>query len=75
MRVGELCWLGSHSLLIYLYHMFYAWIICVVTGFSLKYQAPVTTGVLVKSLLLTIACLGLFTLGYIIADWIATRKA
>ena len=32
--MDKLAWLGSHSLIIYLFHMFFAWIICTVTGFS-----------------------------------------
>ena len=31
-RVKELSWLGSHSLLIYLFHMFFAWLISIFTG-------------------------------------------
>ena len=74
-RVKELSWLGSHSMLIYLFHMFFAWIICIVTGFSLQFEETVTTGILLQSLLLGIVCLALCILLNIIVDKIKAKKA
>ena len=70
-RVKELSRLGSHSLLIYIYHMFFAWIISQITGFSLSYTDPAEPSVIAKSLLLTAVCLTLCILRYIIGDKIA----
>ena len=78
-RVTELSWLGSHSLIVYLYHMFFAWIVCIITGFSLKYETPVSTAVLWQSVALTLGVLALCILRDIIGEKIAAyweqRKA
>ena len=73
-RVKEISWLGSHSLLIYLYHMFFAWIICQITGFSMKYEEPVEMATVGKSALLCAACLTLCILRYVIEDKIKAGK-
>ena len=67
-RVQELSWLGSNSLIVYLYHMFFAWIISTVTGFSLKYPADAGTDVVLLSLALALACLGLCILRVLIEN-------
>lgn len=67
-RVKEVAWLGSHSLIIYLYHMFFAWIICIITGFSIRYEEPTDAGTIAKSVLLTAACLGLTIIRNMIED-------
>ena len=72
-RVKELSWLGSHSLLIYLFHMFFAWIICLITGFSLSFKEAVTFDVVSESLLLGVVCLGLCILLNIIVDKIKAK--
>ena len=65
-RLNEIAWLGSHSLFLYLFHMFYAWIISVITGFSVRYEEPVSSGVLAGSIILTAASLCLCILrGYL----------
>lgn len=76
-RVKELSWLGANSLPVYVFHMFIAWIICTITGFSLKYGEAVGTDVLVKSVLLSVACVGLSLLCPVIEKKIvaARRKA
>ena len=74
-RVKELSWLGSHSLLIYLFHMFFAWIICIITGFSLKFEDTVAADVVAKSLLLGVVCLALCIVLNIIVDKIKAKKA
>ena len=45
MNVQGLAWIGSHSLTFYLYHMFYAWIIHIVTGYPLTAKAGETAPV------------------------------
>lgn len=50
LRVKELAWVGENSLIIYLFHYFFAWIISIITGFSLRYSAPVTNEVFLKSI-------------------------
>lgn len=72
-RIKELSWLGSHSLLIYLFHMFFAWIICIITGFSLNFEKTVAFDVVLKSLLLGVTCLGLCILLNIIVDKIKEK--
>ena len=67
-RVKELSWLGSHSLLIYLYHMFIAWIISQITGFSLFYQDPSDPLTITLSILLGVGCLVICILRYVIGD-------
>ena len=52
-------WLDSHTLILYLFHMFYAWIICVITGFSVFYKEPVSFDILAGSVLLTAVSIGL----------------
>ena len=48
-RVKELAWVGANSMTIYLFHYFFAWIISVISGFSLRYSAPVTNEIFLKS--------------------------
>ena len=67
-RVKELSWLGSHSLLIYLFHMFFAWIICIITGFSLSFKETVSFEVVLQSLLLGVVVLALCIVLNIIVD-------
>ncbi len=73
-RVKEISWIGSHSLLIYLYHMFFAWIICQITGFSMKYEEPVEMATVWKSVLLCAVCFTLCVLRYVIEDKIKAGK-
>ena len=37
-KVDKFAYLGLHSLYLYVYHVFIAWIICMITGFSMKYD-------------------------------------
>lgn len=73
-RVTELAWLGSHSLTIYLYHYFYAWVISVITGFSLRYPDPVTTDIFWKSAGVACGALVLSILTAVIQDRIAAKE-
>ena len=72
-RVKELAWLGSHSLLIYIYHMFFAWIISVITGFSVFYPEDPDPGMIAKSVLLSVVCLTLCILRYVIGDALTAK--
>lgn len=71
MRVNELAWLGSHSLYIYLFHMLYAWLISIITGFSIQYKDEITGETVAISLLISLASLGLSVLTAIAADTLA----
>ena len=68
LRIEKLAWLGSHSLIIYLFHVFCAWIICAVTGFSIFYKKSVSAEVLLGSILLSVCCLVLCILLGILED-------
>ncbi len=72
-RVKELAWLGSHSLLIYLYHMFFAWIISIITGFSVMYPEEPDVKTLLLSILMTVACFTLCILRYVLGDIITGK--
>ena len=71
--MGKLAWLGTHSLIVYLFHMFYAWIISAVTGFSVFYQEPVSDKVLTGSVLLSAGCLVLCVLRAVMEDRVKKR--
>ena len=73
-KMNALAWVGSHSLFLYLFHMFYAWILCIITGFSVRYEETVTVGVLWGSVLLTVVCLILCTLRGIVGDKLKKKK-
>ena len=73
-RVTELAWLGSHSQTIFLFHVFYAWVISIITGFSLRYPDPVTNDIFWKSAALTCGALGLSILTAVIKDRIASKE-
>ena len=73
-RMKELAWLGSHSLIFYLGHMFIAWILCNLTGFSTRYPETADAGLLLKSLLLTLGCLALCALYAAGADKFKARR-
>ncbi len=74
-RTKELAWLGSHSLIIYLYHMFLAWIIGIITGFSVFYEDPSDGRTIALSVLLTLACLALAIGRNIVEDRLQARKS
>ncbi len=63
-RVKELAWIGSNSMTIYLFHYFFAWGISIISGFSLRYAAPVPADVVWKSALVA---LGAFLLSVLYA--------
>ncbi len=63
-RVKELAWLGSHSLLIYIYHMFFFWILSIITGKHSKDPAVwgkghwFTCAIVLGAIALGRACMG-----------------
>jgi hypothetical protein len=48
--------------------MFFAWIVCIITGFSMKYEEPIAPEVLWGSVALTLGCLALCILRDIIGE-------
>ena len=59
-RTDEIAWLGSHSLNIYLCHVFFAWLISVFTGFSImNYGDSSTVAEKLFSVLLFVADMAL----------------
>ena len=59
-NVDSLAYLGSHSIYLYMYHVFIAWIICRFTGFSMRYDPEtMTVDTFEKSLLLAIVSIAI----------------
>ncbi len=74
-RVDELAYLGSHSIFIYMYHYFIAWVISMFTGFSLKYDADnVTAEKLAISIVLAIVSIALSIVISICSDKFKKNK-
>jgi len=72
-RFNEIAWLGAHSFTYYLFHMFYAWLLSIIFGFSvLKMQWWVGLLVAIASIAL---CTGQFLLMDLLARKIKERKA
>ena len=74
-RTKELSWVGSHSMVFYIYHMFFAWIFCVITGFSTSYKEPISAGTVWMSILLTAFSLTFCFLRIVLGEYLAERKA
>ena len=74
-RVKELAWIGSHSLLIYLYHMFFFWILCIITGFPMRFPEEPSAAVIAQSVLVTIVVAALCILRYVCADIITGKNS
>ncbi len=75
-RVTELSWLGSHTMTVYLFHVFIAWIISTLTGYPLSYDpAAVRAGTVVKSLLFACAVLAICIGIDIVRDRLAQQKS
>ena len=69
LKVDKLAYLGSHSIFIYMYHYFIAWLISMFTGFSLRYKAnDVTATTLAISIVLAIVSIALSIVISICAD-------
>lgn len=74
LRVTELAWLGSNSMTFYLFHFFFAWVICVITGFSLRYPESVTSAIFWKSAAVTAGSTVLCWLRVIIGEKIEAKS-
>ena len=74
-KVDKFAYLGSHSLYLYMYHVFIAWIICMITGFSMRYDPEKVTGEqLAISIVLAVVTIIITILISICADKIKARK-
>ncbi len=75
-KVDKFAYLGSHSLYLYVYHVFIAWIICMITGFSMRYDPEKVTGETIAiSIVLAVVTIIITILISICADKIKARKA
>lgn len=75
-KVGKFAYLGSHSIYLYMYHMFIAWIISMITGFSLRYDPKTVTGEQIAiSLLIAAVSIAVSILISICADKIKNKRA
>lgn len=75
-KVDKFAYLGSHSLYLYVYHVFIAWIICMITGFSMKYDPENVTGEqLAISIVLAVVSIALSILISVCADKIKSKRA
>ncbi len=74
LRVKELAWVGSNSMTIYLFHFFFAWIISIISGFSIRYANPSPADVFWKSAALTAGSIILCILRIVIADKITAAR-
>ena len=73
-RVEELAWVGRNSMDIYLCHYFFAWVISIITGFSLRYPDTITSDVFWKSVALTAGSFALCVLFVIVKEKIEESK-
>ena len=75
-KVDKPAYLGSHSIYLYMYHVFIAWAIGMMTGFSIRYDPKNVTGEqLAVSLLLAVVSITVSILIGICADKIKSKKA
>ncbi len=62
-KMNGLAYLGKQSIYIYIFHVFIAWLICLITGFSMRYDPEtVTAAVIAKSILLAIVSIAVSVL-------------
>ena len=73
-RVKELAWIGANSLTIYLFHFFMAWIISIITGFSLRYADPAPGDVIRNSAFVAAGAFVLSVLRVVIGEKIKKRQ-
>ena len=74
-RVTELAWVGENSMTIYLFHYFFAWVLSIIFGLSLRYTEPLEPGFFAKSAALTAASFALCVLYAIVQNKIKEQKA
>ena len=68
LRVKELAWIGSHSLTFFIYHMFYGWIVSLLTGIPILYRETADTAAVWKSLLLSAVVIVLCAVTALVSD-------
>jgi len=73
-RIKELAWIGSNSMTIYLFHYFFAWVISIISGFSLRYQAPASNDIFWKSAAVAVGAFVLCILRVVIKNNPAPKK-
>ena len=71
-RLKELAWLGSHSLYLYIFHMFFAWI--TLTGFSVMYEKTADGSVLAGSFIVSAVSIALCVLAGLLSDKLKAKK-
>ncbi len=75
-KVDKPAYLGSHSIYLYMYHVFVAWIICMFTGFSMRYDPKNVTGEqLAISIVLAVVSIAVSILISVCADKIKSKRA
>ncbi len=73
-RVKELAWIGSNSMSIYLFHYFFAWVISIIFGFSLRYPSPSPDDMFWKSAAVTVGAFILSVLRVGIMEKLANKN-
>ena len=73
-RVRELAWIGANSMTIYLFHFFFAWVISIITGFSLRYADPAPNDVIWKSAAVAAGALILCVFRVLVGERIKTTQ-
>lgn len=74
-NISKIAYLGSHSIFLYMYHYFIAWIISMFTGFSIRYdENNVSVFTLLISILLAVASIVLSVLISIGVDKLKNKK-
>lgn len=75
-KIGKFAYVGSHSIYLYMYHVFVAWIICMITGFSMRYDPENVTGEQIAiSILIAVVSIIISILISICSDKIKAGKA
>ncbi len=74
-NISKIAFLGSHSIYLYMYHVFVAWVICCITGFSMRYDPKTMTALTFeRSLLLAIVSIIISILISVLAAYIEKKK-
>ena len=74
-RVKEFARLGSLSLYIFIYHVFFGWVMSIIFSFSLKYEEVETPAVVIRSVVITLASLALSICAGLITEKIKAKAA
>ncbi len=73
-RTKELSWMGSNSLVFYVYHMFFAWVLSIITGFSLSFPKELDGKIVSKSIILAVLSILLCILVVVVKARLAKRR-